>query len=246
MIKRIYIVAFLTSFLINQEMSAETILDSMTAVLSPQNFKAMMRQIIQTTNEQERIFEYDYFSGNNGENLLMRYVKPKKIKGNAFLIKNSGDDIWVYFPRTRRTRKLASHAKKQKVQGSDFSYEDYSGSNTWKEDYHYKRLEDPDKDLFQLEFLPKPDVVTSYSKMEIVLQQSDFYPIEMKYYNEKRIHLKTLYFEDISEVEGFTTALKMRMTNHQEGTETRMEIINITYDIKYDDNFFTERSLKRK
>ena len=39
---------------------------------------------------------------------------------------NDGDDIWTYFPRTRRVRKLASHAKKQKVPGSDFSFGDFS------------------------------------------------------------------------------------------------------------------------
>ena len=48
---------------------------------------------------------------------------------------NDGDDIWTYFPRTRRVRKLASHAEKQKVQGHDFSFGDFSSEDTWKEDY---------------------------------------------------------------------------------------------------------------
>ncbi len=45
---------------------------------------------------------------------------------------NNADNIWTYFPRTKRVRKLASHAKKQKVQGGDFTFEDFSSSNIWK------------------------------------------------------------------------------------------------------------------
>jgi len=66
---------------------------------------------------------------------MMRYIKPTSVKGQTFLMLNDGDDIWTYFPRTRRVRKMASHAKKMKVQGGDFSFDDFSSNETWENDY---------------------------------------------------------------------------------------------------------------
>ncbi|MBC8214285.1 MAG: outer membrane lipoprotein-sorting protein [Candidatus Marinimicrobia bacterium] len=241
----IFILMLCSTKLFATELTADAILDSMNTVMSPENSKATMKQVIVTTSGRERIFEYEYYSGNKGKNLLMRYIKPKKVKNNAFLIANNGDDITVYFPRTRRTRKLASHAKKQKVQGSDFSYEDFSGSESWKEDYTVKLFESSNKNLYSLEFIPKDDIITSYSKMQILVRKSDYYPTELKYYDDKGIHHKTLFLEDIRVIEEFPTAMAMRMVNHIEKTETRMEILDITYNITFDENFFTERNLKK-
>jgi len=238
-------IAFCPFVTFANELTANALLDSMNAVMTTENSKAIMRQIIITTSGKERVFEYEYFSGNSGENLLMRYIKPKRVKNNAFLITNNGDDITVYFSRTRRTRKLASHAKKQKVQGSDFSYEDFSGSETWKEDYEVKLLESQDEEIYVLEFTPKPDVITSYTKMRILIRKNDYYPIEIKYYDEDEIHLKSLFLENIRKIEGLPTAMLLRMVNNLEKTETKMEILEITYDITFDDNFFTERNLKK-
>ena len=234
----------LFSVLVANDISAEALLDSMTAVISPENVKSTVLQVIQTSSGKERTFEYESFSSEKGKNVLLKYTKPKKVKGNAFLMKNNADDLWVYFPRTRRVRKLASHYKNQKVQGSDFSYEDFSGGETWKEDFNIKRLQDDDEN-YVLEFTPKPNVNSSYRSMTAYLQKSDYYPVKIEYFEKSGSHLKTLFLSEIKSVENIPTARVMEMVNHIEGTRTIMETIAITYDISFPDDFFTESNMRK-
>ncbi len=239
------IILLLTSILFaNPPITAQAILDSMNSILTPENSQGKMQQIMQTSGGKERVFEYEYFSGNKGKNVLMRYTKPKKIKGNAFLMKNHSDDIWVYFPRTRRVRKLASHAKNQKVQGSDFSYEDFSGSDEWEEDYDV-HLEEENETSYTLIFTRKPNSSKQYARMRILIRKSDFYPSKIEYYNNEKKHLKTLFFENIHQVDGFPTAFSMRMQNHVEDSQTIMKVLEMTYDILFKKGFFSDKKLKK-
>lgn len=228
----------------NSPATALAILDSMNSILSPTNSQGIMQQIMQTSTGKERILEYEYYSGNKGENVLMRYTKPKKIKGNAFLLKNYSDDIWVYFPRTRRVRKLASHAKNQKVQGSDFTYEDFSGSDEWEDDYDVQ-LEAENKNNYTLHFKRKPNSNKQYASMRILIRKTNYYPKSIEYFNDDENHIKTLFFEDIRTIDGYPTAFTMRMQNHVEFSQTIMKVLEISFNISFEKDFFSDKKLKQ-
>ena len=203
-----------------------------------------MEQEIISSGNVKRTFTFEYFSENKGENVLIRYREPRKVKNNAFLIKNNGDNIWVYFPRTRRVRKLASHSKKQKAQGSDFSYEDFSGSEEWKSDYRIKKEFSGERENYLLVFTPRVGTDTAYDTMKIFVNKLNYYPDRIQYF-ENEEHSKTLSFKDVNEIQGIPTAGTMLMENHAEGSQTTMRILEMKYDIVFDDNFFTERNLKK-
>jgi outer membrane lipoprotein-sorting protein len=227
--------------------SGEEILDHMTEVLTPVNSKGTMRQTITTSTGQKRTFEMESYSANKGEKSLMRYQKPASVRGQAFLMLNNADDIWTYFPRTKRVRKLASHAKKQKVQGSDFTYEDMGSGDSWKTEYDPENLGEEKYEgekcwKLQCTAVPKED--PSYSKIMIWLQQDTYHPLRIDYYEEGEL-LKSLYMSDIREVDGLPTAHSMVMRNHQDNTETSMEMISVSYDWEPPSGFFSERNLKQ-
>jgi hypothetical protein len=171
------------------------------------------------------------------------------VKGDAFLMKNNADDIWVYFKRTRRVRKLASHAKKQKLQGSDFTYEDMGSGNAWLEEYTSKRLKDQKirgQKLIVIQLKAIPEKESSYSKIIVYSRPSDYFPLQIEYFSEESDKpFKTLYMEDIQIIDGIPTAMKMTMKNHLDDTETSMEVIEITYKEKLPESMFTERELGR-
>ena len=104
--------------------TGDEIVEKMTSVMTQENSKGIMTQTITTSSGKQRTFEFEMFSADEGKKTLMRYVKPAAARGQAFLMLNNADDIWTYFPRTKRVRKLASSSKNQKMQGSDFSFED--------------------------------------------------------------------------------------------------------------------------
>ena len=242
-LKIIILTAFIHPIL-GSDLSASVILDSMMMAMQPASSRGKMEQEIISSANVKRTFTFEYFSENKGENVLIRYTEPRKVKNNAFLIKNNGDDIWVYFPRTRRVRKLASHAKKQKAQGSDFSYEDFSGSANWKTDYHISRGKSGERETYLLIFTQKENADVSYERQKIYVDKRNYYPRHIEYFQDNE-HVKTLTFSDVVELQGYPTAQAMTMVNHIEESQTQMRILNMEYNVQFDEGFFTERNLKK-
>jgi uncharacterized protein YxeA len=125
-----------------QAPTSEQIIQKVNDLMNQKSMYARARMTIVTTSGEKRTFEYESWSKDAGEKNLVRYAKPTRVRDQAILMLNNADDIWAYFPRTRRVRKLASHAKKQKMQGSDFTYEDMGSGNSFLTDFNSRRLDD--------------------------------------------------------------------------------------------------------
>jgi hypothetical protein len=228
--------------------TGDEIVEKMTSIMTQENSKGVMTQTITTSSGKQRTFEFEMFTADEGEKTLMRYVKPAAARGQAFLMLNNADDIWTYFPRTKRVRKLSSSSKNQKVQGGDFSFEDMGSGDSWKEEYVSENLgtEKYDgTDCWKLQSIGIPEQNPSYPKMEVYMRKTDFYPIKIDYFDENDFIEKTLLMSEIKEIEGVPTAMQMTMENHLEGTETTMQTLSTTYSWEPPVNFFTERELKK-
>ena len=244
----IIIIALAMAFAQKAIPTGDEIVEKMTSIMTQENSKGVMTQTITTSSGKQRTFEFEMFTAGEGEKTLMRYVKPAAARGQAFLMLNNADDIWTYFPRTKRVRKLASSSKNQKVQGSDFSFEDLGSGDSWNKEYSSTNLgkEKLDgTDCWKLESIGIPEENPSYQKMVVYVRQADFYPLKIDYYDDSDFVEKSLILEDIKEIEGVPTAMIMKMVNHSKGTETIMETLSITYAWQPTDNFFSERELKK-
>jgi len=228
--------------------TGDEIVKKMTSVMTQENSKGVMTQTITTSSGKQRTFEFEMFTADEGEKTLMRYVKPAAARGQAFLMLNNADDIWTYFPRTKRVRKLASSSKNQKMQGSDFSFEDLGSGDSWSKEYsstNFGKEKFDGVNCWKLESLGIPEENPSYPKMIVYVQQSDFYPLKIDYYDDSDFVEKSLILNDIQDIEGVPTAMIMKMVNHSEGTETTMKTLSITYEWQPPKNFFSERELKK-
>ncbi|MEE9465550.1 MAG: outer membrane lipoprotein-sorting protein [Candidatus Neomarinimicrobiota bacterium] len=233
--------------LLPAQLTGPEILDKVMEVMNPPNAQAIIRQTIVTTTGQTRTFEFDSYVGNRGESSLMRYRSPSRVRGNAMLMTDFADNIWMYFKQTGRVRKLASHAKKQKFEGSDFTYEDMGSGESWKVDYRPENhgIADLDgQETYQLVLTAHAEDL-SYSQMVCWVRTTDFLPLQIDYYDEDGQFTKVLRLDDIRVIEGIPTAMKMVMENRVDKTNTSMETVEITYDVTFDKNFFSERSLKK-
>ncbi len=233
-----------------QALSGEEIVKRVNDIMSPASSWAKSKMTITTTSGDKRTFVSESWSKNKGEKNLVRYLEPSRVKGQAVLMLNNADDIWMFFPRTQRVRKLATHAKRQKMQGSDFSYEDMGGGDAFIDDFASTRLEDDTAEGFecyQLELLRKPESDASYSRLRLWVVKENFVPVIIDYYAEKEPErpLKRLVASDIRLVDGIPTAMKMVMFNQEDNTQTEMEFLDVKYNLALDDSLFTERNLKK-
>lgn len=254
MMKKIFVTVMLILFYISmssgQELTGGDIIQKVNDTMNVETSHATAKMTIVTTSGSIRTFLQESWSKDKGEKNLVRYLEPRRVKDQAVLMLNNADDIWMFFPRTQRVRKLASHAKKQKMQGSDFSYEDLGSGDAFIEDFVSQRLEDEEMegyDCYKLELTRKQESDMSYSRLIIWVIKENFVPIVIDYYDEDdpSRKLKRLVQSDIRLIDGIPTAMKAVMHNLNDNTQTELEMVEVEFNIPLDDSMFTERALKK-
>ena len=246
----VFSILILASGLYSQELTGRDIIQKVNDLINVETSYSKSKMTITTTSGQKRTFISESWTKDKGEKNLVRYLEPARVKDQAILMLNNADDIWMFFPRTQRVRKLATHAKKQKMQGSDFSYEDMGSGETFINDFEAERLEDEQKqgfDCYKVKLTRKPGNDISYVQMIIWVRKDNFVPVVIDYYDEdapERV-LKTLIQSDVKVIDGIPTAMKFVMIDKNNNSQTEMEILDVKYNIELDDRMFTERNLKR-
>ena len=233
-----------------QQLTGNQIIEKVNAIMNQETVYSTATMTIVTTSGKKRTFEYESWSKNEGEKNLVRYTKPSRVKGQKTLMLNHSDDIWAYFPRTKRVRKLATHAKKQKMQGSDFTYEDMGSGDSFLTDFTTKRLQDEkmeNYDCYKIEMTKNKDSDSHYSRMIMWVIKENFVPIVIDYYDEDDPGTceKRLIQYDIKSIDGIPTGMRMVMYNKLDNSQTSMQILTCKYNSHIDDALFTERGLKK-
>ena len=233
-----------------EDVTADQILETLTETMKPEQSQGIMTMTIVTSTGQHRTFKYETFSKAQGEKSLMKYLEPQRVKDQTILMLNDANDIWTYFPKTKRIRKLATHAKKQKVEGSDFSYEDMGASNTFIEEYDAERLDDEKKEgreCYKLELIRKPKSSAGYSRVVVWVDKEQYVPLVIDYYHDDDPELreKQLICTDVQLIDNIYTPFKCTMYNKLDNTQTSMEIIKVDYDVDLPDDLFTEMGMQR-
>jgi outer membrane lipoprotein-sorting protein len=165
----------------------------------------------------------------------MEFLEPRSIRGLRILGK--GDDNWVFFPSTGRTRKIAGKSKKESVQGvgGDFSYEDIGGGS-YESKYDFRLLKS-DASTWTLEgAAKKKDGV--YSKVLLVADKATSLPLRMEFSSKEDGHYKDLSFSEVKVLGGRDTATRMTMVNLKKGSKTVIVIKAAEYDIAVDERYF--------
>ena len=210
-----------------------------------------LRQVITTSGGDERALEMEAWSRDRNDKQLMVYTAPRRVAGDKILMLNEGDDIWFYTPRTDRVRHLASHARRQKVQGSDFAYEDMAGGSI-EEDYTFAligrdevgELEVEDTPCHVLELVPT-ESGPHYSRLVLWADSERHLTRRIDYYEDGRL-LKRLTTSGVRQIGDHWWAMRMVMENLQEGGRTAMETLEIDFDVDLPDRLFTTSGLKRR
>jgi outer membrane lipoprotein-sorting protein len=208
---------------------------------------AEFQQIITTTSGQKRTLVIRAWAVDNGEKQLSEYLDPADIKGQKILMTEDGDNIWMFNPETRRTRKLGSHMKKKKVMGSDFTYEDQAGGKLSEkfEGRVVRQEEQGGVDCYVLELEPTAKG-PSYRKIIAFIGKADYITRRVDYFQDEETEpFKRLILEDVRPVGEKIVAHKMTMTNLLDRTETVNLIDRVQFNVEIPDSVFESRNLER-
>ena len=228
------------------ELTGSEIVRKVSDLMNQETSWAVMKLTIMTTSGKEREFTYEGFTSDKGEKSVIKYSSPVRVKGQAMLMLNNADDIWSYYPRTDRVRKLATHAKKQKMQGSDFTYEDMGSGNSWVTDFDAKRLDDEKiegVDCYKILLTQNDKGNSSYAKIIMWVMKKNLVPVIIDYYDEDdpNICKKRMTQSEIKDIDGIPSPMKAVMHNNLDDSDTKLEITECKYNLKIDKSRFTQR-----
>jgi outer membrane lipoprotein-sorting protein len=187
--------------------------------------------------------------------LVVRFDTPADIKGTSFLQVehiDGDDDLWIYLPALKKSRRLVASNKKDSFVGSDFSYGDISLPKV--DQYRHSLLKTEKMngvDCFVVESVPASDAVranSGYSKKVTWVRSDNFVEGKVEYYDLAGRLWKTqtvLRPEQVDPQKGRWFPLHREMLNHQNGHRTVITATKLVPGISVPDETFTTRYIER-
>ena len=186
---------------------------------------------------------------NDGDKSLTIFDDPKDVKGTALLTfshKTKSDDQWLFLPALKRVKRISSANKSGSFMGSEFAYEDISSEEV--EKYTYRWLRDEEYEgakTFVIERDPV-DPNSGYTRQVVWIDQDEYRPLKVDFYDRKKSLLKTLTFKKYHQyLDRYWRAELMEMINHQSGKRTELHWKNYQFRVGLKERDFTKNSLKR-
>jgi len=188
--------------------------------------------------------------------VLVKFDAPNDIKGTSFLQlehSDGDDDLWIYLPALKKSRRLVASNKKDSFVGSDFSYGDILLPKVDLYRHTLVRSEPiENQECFVIESVPANDTVkanSGYSKKITWVRKDNFLEHKVEYFDLSGRLLKTQTITEHKLVEPDTQrwfALHREMTNHQTGHRTDFRFNKLEPGLPVADELFSTRYLERE
>lgn len=198
--------------------------------------------ITEDPTEGDRRLSFDvYLKGDSRRRI--DFTAPGDIKGMRILML-SASQMYIWLPAFQKVRRLTSHVKEQGFMGTAFSQDEMS-LVTYGPTYSPAIAKDSDT-AWSLELTRKPNVEAAYAQLVLAISKELQQPVEIKYFSDGGVHVKTETREQFRCKEGICTPQVIRMIDHTRGDLTsRLEQRAWHANVGLTDEFFTVRELQR-
>ncbi|ADO67957.1 outer membrane lipoprotein-sorting protein [Stigmatella aurantiaca] len=197
------------------ELTAQEIIDRLTDA-NTVGFKqgaAEMRLVLQPDGgeKRERRFITRTLDMEGKSRNLIRFLSPAEVQGSAFLMLEHGDgkedELFVYLPALKRTRRISEAQKSGAFMGSDVSYADLEYQDL-KSSSHQKLADVKldGVDCYQLVSTPKDK--ERYSKIEVWVRKEGFLAQQLKFYDASGTLQKVFRIHEAKQIDGVWIATK--------------------------------------
>jgi outer membrane lipoprotein-sorting protein len=226
-------------------LSPKEILDRVDDLFRGQASYGHLTMTIATENWR-RSLDLEFWSQGRDKSLI-RILAPQKEKGTATL--RVGNDIWNYLPKVNRTIKLPSSMMSSSWMGSHFTNDDLVRESRMADDYTYEITFDGERDgqkVTEITCLPKPEAAIVWGKVLIAVRDSDYLPLDTKYYDEDLKLARTMVFSDLGDLGGRRLPRLMTVIPADKpGEKTEMAYRDLAFDPPLAADTFSLRSLTR-
>lgn len=241
------------------EMSARDIMQQVDDRDDGDNRVSDMKMVLIDKNGDTRTREIRSYDKDKGEDKqrIMFFLSPADVKDTAFLTYDydafeKDDDQWLYLPALRKSKRIASSDKSGSFMGSDFNYSDMTRKNL--DAYDFKIMKEDEvrgHKVWQIESIPKTKKEieeTGYEKSILFVRQDSFVVVRAVHWVKEGKRLKYLDMEQLEQIDGIWTPLKMSMTTKKGKAtlhKTELTFSNVKYNQDLDEQMFTVRRLEK-
>lgn len=189
-------------------------------------------------------------------NLVVRFNLPADVQGTTFLQLQHAiedDDMWIYLPALKKTRRLVSANKRDSFVGSDFAYGDVLTLSPKLFQHVLVKSEVYDKaECFVVESVLNDQSKSDefgYAKKVTWLRKDNYLEVRVEYFNERNERIKTQTTGEHKLLQAQPPrwiAMKREMLNHESGHKTIVLVEKTDTEKSLADNIFTARSIEAK
>jgi len=256
----LFILTASSTIIAGEELTAKQIVDRSFEATKLAGAEATSTMTIIDSKGRERIRKIaqvtKLYDNGDTEKKLIRFLAPADVKGTGMLTfdyKVKDDDIWLYMPALRKTRRIVSSEKAKSFMGSEFSYADMTPPNL--DDFNFKLLGEPEVNgtpCYQIEMIPNNDDIADengFSKKISFIGKEDFVIRKAIYYDLDESLLKELTVKAIKLLDIANNKyrpMEMEMVNLQNDRKSTFKIDKIQFNPKVKDEFFSTRYLERE
>jgi len=195
------------------------------------------------------------YDGGKTEKRIYRFLSPPDVKGTGILVfdyDNAADDVWVYLPALRKTRRIVSGQHSKSFMGSEFSYGDLNIPSL--DDYTYTLVREEaagGEACYVIDMVPKTPAVASsdgYSKKTYWVSKATHVVRKGLMYGPGGGVMKELTMGDVQLMDsgkGRYRAKRMEMVNKTNGRRSLFETTQVSFTPNTKDEYFTTRYLER-
>ncbi len=186
-----------------------------------------------------------------GDYSLVVFQSPRDVKGMA-LLSHSGvlqsDEQWLYLPATKRVRRISTNNASGPFVGSEFAYEDITGTEVGKFSWELKG-EGPcpraEGTCYRLESHAKYEG-SGYTHRLVWVDKEAYRVHKIEFFDRRGAPLKTLTYSKWNRHKGrFWRADRWIMKNLQNGKSTELSFADVSFDNGFEDSDFHRSALKR-
>jgi hypothetical protein len=182
---------------------------------------------------------------------ILKFLSPSEVKGTTMLIydyEEKTDDMWIYMPALRKTRRIVSSEKAKSFMGSEFSNADMSKPNM--DDFSYTMLGSVNingKDCWKIEVKCLDEDIedeNGFSRKVLFIEKSTYLAQKVEYYDlDNELH-KVMIISDYRKLSnGSFFAYNMAIENLQNKRKSVMKVDRFQMGSSMKESNFSASSL---
>jgi hypothetical protein len=185
------------------------------------------------------------------EKRLIKFLEPADVRGTSMLVvdnKNTSDEMWIYLPALKKTRRIVSSEKGKSFMSSEFSNADMSSPTL--SDFVNLHAPGSGKDnQWIIESKPVSEDKASeygYSKKISYISMDSYHVQKMEFYNFDNELFKTIDIKSVYPLkDGKYMVNDMLASNLMTNRKSEILFSNINEKAVVADSYFTVQNLER-